>query len=68
MALPIGELRVYSDFLTNTAVAWFSAGVIAPLFYPAEITQGAFRSLASLIAIIGCIASLRLATLFAEGE
>lgn len=28
----VGKKQVYSEFFTNGAVAWFSAGVIAPLF------------------------------------
>ena len=65
MARLIGEQKVYSEFLTNLAVAWFSAGIIAPLFTPAV---GIFKLSASLIAIVACIISLRLATLFAKEE
>lgn len=63
MVNPTGEDRVFSDFLTNLAVAWFSAGVIAPLFTPAT---GLFRLSASPIAAIGCLISLKLAILFSK--
>jgi len=59
-----GEQKVYSEFLTNLAVAWFSAGVIAPLFTP---LSGFLRFFNSLIALIACLFSLRLAILFKEG-
>ena len=61
----VGEKKVYSEFLTNLAVAWFSAGIIAPLFTPA---MGIFKLSASLIAITACIISLRLAVLFNKGR
>ena len=32
MAELVGEPKVYSEFFTNLAVAWFSAGVISPFF------------------------------------
>lgn len=57
--------QVYSEFLTNAAVAWFSAGVIAPLFTKA---LGAKELLASIISIIACLAFLRLATVFGKEE
>jgi len=61
----VGESKVYSEFLTNLAVAWFSARVIAPLFTPAA---GILKLLASPIAVIGCLLSLRLAILFTERD
>lgn len=27
-----GEVKIYSGFLTNLAVAWYTAGVITPIF------------------------------------
>lgn len=65
MAELTGEGEVYSEFLTNLAVAWFSAGVIAPLFAPAA---GILKFSGSLIAISACLLSLRLAILFAKGR
>jgi len=56
--------KVYSEFLTNLAVAWFSAGIIAPLFTPLVSVLRFSNSLASLIA---CLVSLRLAVLFDKG-
>ena len=61
MAKPRGEDKVYSDFLTNIAVAWFSAGIIAPLVTP---LSGTPKFSGSFIGIIGCIISLRLAVMF----
>lgn len=60
-----GERKVYSEFLTNLAVAWFSAGVIAPLLTP---VVGILRFSGSLIAVVSCLLSLRLAILFTKGE
>ena len=64
MAELIGESKVYSEFLSNLGVAWFSAGVIAPLFTP---ITGLFRLSGSLIAVAACWISLKLAVLFAKG-
>jgi|GEM_PF-1854747 len=30
--LSVGQQKTLADFFTNTAVGWFSAGIIAPLF------------------------------------
>lgn len=59
-----GEEKVYCEFLTNLAVAWFSAGVIAPLFTPPERV---FKFLLSLLAVSASLISLKLATLFVKG-
>ena len=61
MANVKSENKVYSEFLTNLAVAWFSAGIIAPLFTPGV---GIYKAIYSIIAVIACFISLRLATLF----
>lgn len=50
--------------LAGERVAWFSAGVIAPLFSP---ITGILKFTASLIAIIACLISLRLTILFTHG-
>ncbi|PJE68989.1 hypothetical protein COU96_02250 [Candidatus Shapirobacteria bacterium CG10_big_fil_rev_8_21_14_0_10_38_14] len=55
------KTKVYSEFFTNGAVAWFSAGVIAPLFTKKLSLK---EILASLIAIISCFLFLKLTTLF----
>jgi hypothetical protein len=60
---PSGESKVYIDFLTNLAVAWFSAGVIVPLFTPAF---GAYKAYTSIVAIVGCLVSLKLAVVFSK--
>jgi len=56
---------VYSEFLTNLAVAWFSAGVIAPLFTQ---NRGWMGILNSMIALVASLVSLKLAVLFREEE
>ncbi len=43
------EQKIYSDFFTNGAVAWFSAGGIVPLFTP-------IQKLDQLMASLGAIA------------
>ena len=55
-----GERKVYSEFLTNLAVAWFSAGVIAPLFTP---IKNIFGFLTALIAVLAGLLSLRFAVM-----
>jgi len=60
-----GERKVYSEFLTNLAVAWFSAGVIAPLFTP---LNDLLKFSNSLLSMVACLLSLRLAVLFSRGE
>lgn len=60
-----GERKVYSEFLTNLAVAWFSAGIIAPLFNPAP---GLSKFSASLVAVVTSLISLKLAVLFIKEE
>jgi len=59
-----GEQKVYSEFLTNLAVAWFSAGVIAPLFTP---LTNLLKFSNSLLSIVACLLSLRLAVFFSKG-
>lgn len=34
--------NVYKDFLTNSAVAWFSAGVITPFLFPSTSNDHLF--------------------------
>jgi len=60
----LGERKVYTEFLTNLAVAWFSAGVIAPLFTP---VRGVLQFLGLIVAMIGCLICLRLAVLIQRG-
>ncbi len=58
-----GEPKVYSEFFTNVAVAWFSAGVITPLFIkPTDL----FGFLPSAIAIVASWAFLNIASAFAK--
>jgi hypothetical protein len=57
------EKQIYKDFLTNLAVAWFSAGIIAPLLTP---SLGIFKLTGSFIAVFGCIISLQLAIIFTK--
>lgn len=55
------EAKIYSEFFTNLAVAWFTAGVIAPFFAkPFGILETAFFS---LIGVLGALISLRFAVL-----
>jgi hypothetical protein len=59
-----GEQKVYSEFLTNLAVAWFSAGVIAPFFTrPRDVTEVALLAASG---ILGAFLSLRFAVLISR--
>jgi len=61
----VGERKVYSEFLTNLAVAWFSAGVISPFFTrPKNVIE---IVLFTLFGILGAFLSLRLAVLASKG-
>ncbi|QQG40892.1 MAG: hypothetical protein HYV37_01040 [Candidatus Levyibacteriota bacterium] len=60
----VGERKVYTEFLTNLAVAWFSAGVIAPLFTP---MRGIGQLTGSVLAIIICFVCMQLAVMFEKG-
>ena len=60
-----GEFEVYVDFLTNLAVAWFTAGIIAPLFTPIGEKM---RILSYLMAVSACFISLKLAVFFKKGK
>lgn len=65
MAQLIGEQKVYSEFLTNLAVAWFSAGVIGPfLARPKNVREIVSLSLAG---VLGALLSLRFAVLTSKG-
>ncbi len=56
---------VYRDFLTNTSVAWFTAGVITPIF----IEKISKRDLLnSIIAIIMFVVFLRVARVLETNE
>ncbi|OIO52840.1 MAG: hypothetical protein AUJ11_00265 [Parcubacteria group bacterium CG1_02_44_65] len=50
--------KIYTEFFTNVAVAWFAAGIIGPIFSP---SRELIRIIGSLIAVFGCLVSLRLA-------
>lgn len=57
------ENKVYSAFFTNTAVAWFTAGVVTPIF--TGLTSDKVLSLGT-IAVIATLFFLNLATDFAK--
>mgnify|MGYP001572506245 FL=1 len=60
-----GERKVYSEFFTNLAVAWFSAGVISPFFTkPKSVVE---ILLFASFGILGALASLRSAVLISKG-
>lgn len=59
------EFKILSDFLCNVAVAWFSAGVIAPAVGGMRGLEGL---LFSTVAIIFCAASLKGAVQFKNLE
>lgn len=54
--LPAGA-KIYSQFLTNVAVAWFTAGVIAPLINP----RGEFNVYITALSVLACYLCLRIA-------
>lgn len=56
------ENRIYSEFFTNTAVAWFAAGLITPVITGFNTKTGLFGG----IAAIATIFFLNLATRFAK--
>ena len=59
------EAEVYSDFFTNLAVAWFSAGVIAPVF---TSSMGLTGFVGSFVSLVACLFSLKFAVSFRKGE
>ena len=59
MAELVGEPKVYSEFFTNLAVAWFSAGVISPFFTKPK--SAVEIVLFAVFGILGAFFSLRLA-------
>jgi len=61
----VREKKVYSEFLTNLAVAWFSGGVITPVIVRPKTIQELL--VFSLLGILGTIFSLRAASLIARG-
>lgn len=56
---------VYKEFLTNTSVAWFTAGVITPIFVE-NITRRDLLN--SIIAIIMFVVFLRVARVLEASE
>lgn len=65
MAELVGERKVYSEFFTNLAVAWFSAGVISPFFTrPKSIEE---IVLLTVSGVLGASVSLKSAVLFSKG-
>ncbi len=59
------EYNVYSQFLNNLAVAWFAAGIIAPLLTSGELIAKAFNA---ILAIFACFICLRLSVYYAIYE
>ena len=59
------EAKVYSDFLIGTAIAWFSAGIITPLFTKRfEISD----LILALTGIFVAVVSLQIAVKYKEGD
>ncbi|MDP3917590.1 MAG: hypothetical protein Q8Q30_00225 [Candidatus Woesebacteria bacterium] len=59
------EAKVYSDFLTGTAIAWFSGGIITPIFTKRfEISDLILALTGILVAVI----SLQIAVEYKKGE
>jgi len=47
------KAKVYSDFLVGTAIAWFSAGIVTPIFTKRfEIIDLIFAMIGILVAVI----------------
>ncbi|MBI3385383.1 hypothetical protein HY030_04285 [Candidatus Gottesmanbacteria bacterium] len=59
------EWAVYKEFFTSAAVAWFSAGIIAPLFTK---TLGFKEITSSIVSVISCLIFLKIAILIVEKE
>jgi hypothetical protein len=57
------EAKVYSEFFTNVAVAWFVAGVISSLFSP---PKGLIEWFGVLTTIFLCLSSLKIATMIIQ--
>jgi hypothetical protein len=60
-----GKTKIYVDFLTNCAVAWFTAGVVGPVFMR-QISGEAFSS--SLLSLIACFFTLEMAKSFQKND
>ena len=60
-----GESKVYSEFFTNLAVAWFTGGIITPLLIK---PKGFSETMISFLGIISAFSCLKLATFFAMEE
>ncbi|MBM4401806.1 MAG: hypothetical protein FJ044_01005 [Candidatus Cloacimonetes bacterium] len=58
------EQKVFLEFFTNIAVAWFSAGVIAPFFRQPKIVSEVLSL--GLSGAILALASLKAALFFAK--
>ncbi len=54
--------HVYTEFLTQLAVAWFAGGIIAPIVVPT--TTGGNNLLLTVLSLGASFLSLRLAVLF----
>lgn len=50
---------VNKDFFTNVAVAWFSAGVIAPFLFPTSDNNRLFTISISVIMTLGFLSIAR---------
>lgn len=53
--------KIISEFFTNLAVAWFSAGIIAPLFTPNLYSLNSI-----LISFVGTVAFIGSAIIFKD--
>ena len=58
------EQKVFLEFFTNLAVAWFSAGVIAPFFMQSKILSEVLSF--GLSGAVIALASLKAALFFAK--
>lgn len=63
--LTVGERRVYSEFFTNIAVAWFTIGIITPLFVKPKTIEEVITF--AVWGISGALVSLRLAVFSSKG-
>jgi len=62
----VGKNKVYSEFLTNLAVAWFAAGIISSLYAGSENPT---KTLVSVVSgVLGTWASLKLAIPWSKGD
>lgn len=58
------EGKIYSEFFTNLAVAWFSGGIITPLITKPKSPIDLL--LIPVLGVLGTFFSLRAASLFAK--